>query len=163
MRVVVQVPDRDVPYTQIGDKALIAFDALPSEKFEAKVSRLAEAENPETRTMRVEVDVTNATEIIRDGMYGQVEIELEPAAPGITIPSACLFGAAKAGEAKVFIAADGKVRLTSIVIGKDTGAVVEVTSGITAHDRVVVKPPAALTDGMPVEAVAQQLPKPGAH
>lgn len=163
MRVIVQIPDRDVPYTQVGDKARIAFDALPEKPFEGKISRLAASEDPETRTMRVEIDLDNEDEIIHDGMYGQVEIELEPAAPGITIPSACLVGIANANGAKLFVAEGGKVRLASVTIGKDTGAVVEVTSGLAAYDRIVIKPPSALADGMSVDAVAQQIPKPGAH
>src|SRR5262249_30321052 len=40
MRVIVQVPDRDVPYTDPGDPAVVEIDALPEKKFPAKVSRL---------------------------------------------------------------------------------------------------------------------------
>jgi multidrug efflux pump subunit AcrA (membrane-fusion protein) len=131
----------------------VVFDALPGERFEAKVSRFAAAEDPQSRSMRVEIDLDNKAEKIRDGMYGQVEIELEPSAPGITIPSSCLVGSANTSGAKVFVVADGVARLTSIQIGKDTGTNVEVVAGLTTHDRVIVTPPSALGDGMAVEAV----------
>ncbi|HEY5315649.1 MAG TPA: efflux RND transporter periplasmic adaptor subunit, partial [Pirellulales bacterium] len=81
VRVVVLVPDRDVPFTQAGDRALVLLDALPGKPFKGKVARVAGTEDPLSRTMRVEVDVPNADGVIRNGMYGQVEIELEPASP----------------------------------------------------------------------------------
>ncbi|MGC3967754.1 MAG: efflux RND transporter periplasmic adaptor subunit [Pirellulales bacterium] len=162
MRVVVQVPDRDVPYTQVGDKARIAFDALPNRPFESEIARLLASENPESRTMRVEVDLKNPEELIRDGMYGHVEIDLEPPAKGLTIPSSCLVGAATRESAKVYVAHGGLARLTQVAIGKDTGTEVEVITGLTAENQVVLSPSGALTDGTPVEATPFQ-PKTSGH
>src|SRR5262245_24038455 len=76
-RVVVQVPDRDVPFTDPDDPAFVEIDALPGKRYPAKVSRIASAEDPDTRLMRVEVDVPNPRsklyphgELCR-GMYGR--------------------------------------------------------------------------------------------
>ncbi len=52
MRVIVQVPDRDVPYTNVGDPAVVEMDALGGEKFTGKVSRISNSEDRGTRTMR---------------------------------------------------------------------------------------------------------------
>jgi RND family efflux transporter MFP subunit len=152
IRMVVLVPDRDVPYVQAGDPAIVLFDALPDMKFNGKVARVAGSENPQTRTMRVEIDVPNTQGLIRDGMYGQVEIELEKRLAGVRIPSACLAGDSKAGSSKVFVVRHGKAYLVDVKIGKDTGALVEIESGLTAADEVVVKPPATLADGIAVQA-----------
>jgi RND family efflux transporter MFP subunit len=152
MRVVVQVPDRDVPYVQAGDPATIFFDALPKSTLSGRVARIAASEDQETRTMRVEIDVPNPRGIIRDGMYGQVEIVLEKPSPGVTVPSACLVGDSRAQSGKLFVVRDGKAYLVNVKIGKDTGQFVEVESGLTPDDLVVVKPPATLADGMSVQA-----------
>ena len=48
-RVVVQIPDRDVPYADPGDDAVVEIDALPFKKFPAKISRVASSEDPTTR------------------------------------------------------------------------------------------------------------------
>ncbi len=48
MRVVVQIPDKEVPYTNPGDKAKVRLDALPDHAFEGTISRVADAEDPET-------------------------------------------------------------------------------------------------------------------
>ncbi|HEX4130812.1 MAG TPA: efflux RND transporter periplasmic adaptor subunit [Pirellulales bacterium] len=163
MRIVVQVPDRDVPFTQPGDEATIVFDALPGQKFTGKVARVSASENPESRTMRVEIDVPNTDGILRDGMYGQVEIELEKASPGVTIPSACVISDVRANQAKVYVVEQGKVRLTTIETGKDTGVLIEVKQGLTTSDRVVLKPPSSLIDGLAVEAVAAPVAQKSGH
>ncbi|HEX3871248.1 MAG TPA: efflux RND transporter periplasmic adaptor subunit, partial [Pirellulales bacterium] len=154
MRVVVRVPDRDVPFTQPGDPSRIVFDALPSTSFSGKVARVSATEDHDSRTMRVEIDVPNDKGIIRDGMYGQVEIQLEAAAAGVTIPSACIFGNVSGGKAKVYVVEGNKVRLVDIQTGKDTGAQIEVLNGLTTSQQIVVKPPTALAEGMTVDAVA---------
>ncbi len=46
MRVVVQVPDRDVPYTGVGDPAVLVVDTLLGEKFHGKVARFAKFRRP---------------------------------------------------------------------------------------------------------------------
>ena len=59
MRTIVLVPDRDVPYCNVGDPATVQLDALAGRVFKAKVSRIAESEDLKDRTMRVEIDLDN--------------------------------------------------------------------------------------------------------
>ena len=153
MRVVVQIPDREVPYTQPGDKATVRLDALPNQAFVGQISRVADAEDPETRAMRIEIDLPNPAGLIRDGMYGKVDIELEPAPAGVTIPSACLVGNEQHGKSQVFIVQQGKARLQHVNVGKDTGIHVEVLSGLNPADEIIVQPPAGLADGTVVTAL----------
>ena len=156
MRVVVQIPDREVPYTQPGDKAKVRLDALPSHTFYGTISRVADSEDPLTRAMRVEIDLPNSTGLIRDQMYGQVDIELEPAPAGVTIPSACLFGDEQHGKTQVFVVEQGQARLKHLNVGKDTGVHVEVLSGLTPAAEVILQPPAGLSDGTVVLASPAQ-------
>jgi multidrug resistance efflux pump len=51
VRVITQVPDLAVPYLDVGDPAEITLDALPGQVFKGEVSRYADAEDPESRTM----------------------------------------------------------------------------------------------------------------
>src|SRR5262249_50169288 len=76
-RVVVQVPDRDVPFVDEGDPAFVEMDAIPGGLFKAKVSRKSDSEDPQTRLMHVEIDVENNCGKIRAGMFGRVTIILE--------------------------------------------------------------------------------------
>src|SRR4051794_22777639 len=54
--------------------AVCRFDALPGKQFTEPVARIAESEDPTTRTMLAEIDVPNPDRMIRDQMYGRVEI-----------------------------------------------------------------------------------------
>jgi RND family efflux transporter MFP subunit len=147
MRVVVQIPDRDVPYCDPGDPATVELDALPGQKIPlAKVSRVSMSEDAETRLMHVEVDVPNPTGKIRNGMYGRVTILLEKS-KFVAVPSSCLVGKVKDGQGSVYVVRDGHLRLTPVRIGADNGLQVGIAAGLTAEDAVVVHPGEGLSDG----------------
>ena len=74
MRVSVAIPDRDVSFVNVGDAAEIEIDALPGKKFQAKVSRIAVALDPKTRSMSVEIDLPNPTGAIYPGMTARATI-----------------------------------------------------------------------------------------
>jgi len=147
MRVVVQIPDRDVPYADPGDPATVEIDALPGRKFEAKISRIANSEDAQTRLMRVEIDLPNPQGRIRKGMYGRVTILLEKAGDGLSIPSAALVGKVNEGKAAVYVVRAGKALLVPVRVGIDNGLQMEIVAGLRAEDDVILHPPSGLTDG----------------
>ncbi|MEO6810882.1 MAG: efflux RND transporter periplasmic adaptor subunit [Isosphaeraceae bacterium] len=153
MRVVIMVPDRDVPFTDVGDPAEIHVDALPGEVFHGKVSRFASTEDPADRTMRTEVDLPNPDNRLRDGMYGGATIILEPPSPkAFTVPASCLFDPEN-GEGVVYVVRDGKLHKTDVTYGKDNGVKIEILSGVSADDDVVARYNGAVADGAPVQSV----------
>jgi RND family efflux transporter MFP subunit len=150
MRVVVQIPDSDVPYCDPGDAATVEIDALPGQKFPAKVSRIAESEDPRTKLMRVEIDLPNKTRKLKQGMYGWVTIVLDPEAEQLSMPSYCLVSRAQDGKGSVFVVRDGIAKLVQVQIGADNGQLVAIRSGLTPKDEVIVQAPPSLRDGMAV-------------
>lgn len=158
MRVVVQVPDRDVVLASVGDPAVVSVDALEGRKFNGAVARIAEYEDPATRTMRVEIDIPNPDGLLRSGMYGRAKITLEPASDNLAVPAASLsYGSAK-GTAGLFVVRDGKVHRLEVKIGADSGSLVDVLSGLSSDDRVVVSSTVPLIEGLAV--VAEAAPPP---
>jgi HlyD family secretion protein len=155
MRVVVQVPDRDVPLTAPGKEALIRVDALPGRQLTAKVSRIADHEDPQTRLMRVEIDLPNPDGAIRDGMYGEVTIILDRDKDGLSIPSNCVVRKGGSGEGTVFVVRDGKAERVDVKLGADNGLRASVLSGLTASDQVILHPPASLTSGQAVTVLTK--------
>lgn len=153
MRVKVQVPDADVPYTDAGDEATVKIDALPRETFKAKVSRTAGAEDPETRTMRVEIDIENENGILRDGMYGKVTINLEQASKGLAIPSSCLMVESESGKASLYVVRNGKAHKVMVDVGDDNGLMTEIRSGLRAEDIVARPLRGNLAEGVAVKVV----------
>jgi len=150
IRVVVHIPDRDVPYANAGDPVVIEFDTLSGQIFEGKLARIAHTEDARTRTMRAEVDLPNRENLIVDQMYGRMTIQLHPADKTLTLPSTCLVGELKNGQGSVFVVRDGVARLQSVSIGLHDGIRAEILSGLASQDAVVARPPAGLQDGMAV-------------
>jgi RND family efflux transporter MFP subunit len=153
MRVVVQIPDRDVPFCDPGDPAILEIDALPGQQLKFKVSRIARSEDPETRLMRVELDLPNPTGKISNGMYGRVTIILDKS-DLLSVPSSCLVGKSQDGKGRVFVVRNGKALLTPVEVGSDDGLNVSIIKGIVSTDEVILRPSSSLRDGTLVTATA---------
>lgn len=157
MRVVIQVPDRDVSYVTKGAPAFIEIDALPGVVYQTssgspvEVARWAEAEDPATRTMRTEVDVKNKDGKLRHGMYGRATLILGNGTPNaLRIPSAALVGKAENGHGSVRVVRDGKAHVVNVAYATDNGVDVEIMSGLSADDQVIVRANGSLEEGTPV-------------
>ncbi len=151
MRVVVYVPDRDTPLLDRGDEAVVRIDALGGEEFKGKVARFSEQELPTNRTMRTEIDLPNPSGRLRQGMYGAVSILLEPPSNDLTIPSKALHQQ-EAGAGSLYVVEDDRARKRPVRIGRDDGIRVEVLSGLSRDDRVIISYTGSIEDGEPVRA-----------
>ncbi len=163
MRVVLPVPDVQVPFVDRGDPAVLRIVALPGEEFRGVVSRFAETEDPESRNMRTEVDLPNPTGRLKEGMYGRITISLQKANPdSVTVPSSALIRQDNRGEGSVFVVRDGKARKVVVRVGSDNGVTVEILDGLTPDDRVISRYNGAIADGTPVAPQPAQ-PAEGGH
>ena len=157
MRLVIQVPDRDVPFVDVGDRAIVEIDALPGATFTAPggtptmVSRRADAEDPATRTMRTEIDVPNPDGKLRHGMYGRVTITLTEGTPNaLRVPSAALAGKSEGGRGAVRVVRDGKAHVLPVRYATDNGVEVEIVSGLSPTDEVIARATGPVEEGTPV-------------
>jgi HlyD family secretion protein len=157
LRVVIPVPDRDAPYVAAGKPAILTFDALPGVIYKTTgdnkvvVSRLAQAEDYQTRLMRVEVDVQNKDGRLKQGMYGRATLILtEGVAGAMQIPTAALATRSDGGNGTVRVVTDGKILTVPVKYGMDNGIDVEILSGLSLQDQVVMGMNVPVTDGTPV-------------
>jgi HlyD family secretion protein len=151
MRVVTKLPERYVPYCDPGDPADVELDALQGRIFHAKVSRIAESLDRANRTMRVEVDLKNPTNELRDGMFGRVTIQLTAATKELSIPSSTLVNNTESGSFSVYVVRNGHAELVAVKVGRDNGILAEILSGIQANDLVIAHPTEDLKPGAAVE------------
>jgi RND family efflux transporter MFP subunit len=151
MRTIVLVPDPDVPYCKVGDPATIRIDALAGQEFHATVSRTAESEDLADRNMRVEIDLDNPEGVLKDGQYGRAVILLEKAVKNLTIPSQCLLERNGRGEGAVQVVRNGEVHRVNVHVGMDNGLRVEVPTGLSEGDQVILQPDASMADGTKVQ------------
>jgi HlyD family secretion protein len=153
MRVVLPVPDIDVPFVDKGDLAKLQIVALPGRTFTGVVSRFSETEDPESRNMRTEVDLPNPDGKLVEGMFGRVTIILQPAAPNsVTIPSSGLIGQSGTGSGSVYVVRDDKAKKVDVQVGNDNGVETEILSGLTAEDLVIISYNGSMANGTPVKA-----------
>ena len=153
VRLVISVPDSEVPFTDPGDETSTEIEALVGHKFVGKVSRIAFSEDPRTRTMRTEVDLPNEKGLLRNGMYGRTTLKLQKGNPqALTVPSSALSGSTKDGRGIVFVAVNGIAKKTPVSVTADNGVFAEITSGIDSHDLVIVGNNNSIIDGTAVDA-----------
>jgi len=101
--------------------------------------------------MRTEVDVPNPTGQLRHGMYGRVAITLADGTSGsVRVPSAALFGKAEGGRGTARVVREGKVHVVAVRYATDNGIEVEVVTGLTPNDQVVVRAAGPVEEGTPV-------------
>ena len=153
MRVVVQVPDADVPFVRPGHPAEVQIDTLGGEVFTGNVSRIAFAQDRRTRTMRAEIDLPNPDGRLQAGMYGGVTIRVPASPVPMTLPASCLAAGCLNGKSSVFIVRDGRLQRLTVRTGRNDGRRVELLSGLTPQDQVVLDPRHSLRDDTRAEAI----------
>jgi RND family efflux transporter MFP subunit len=152
LRIYVQVPESYAPDAKPGLEADLHFAEQPKEAVSATTVRTANAIDPITRTLQVELQVDNAQYRLFPGAYAEVHFKLPGNAQTLRIPSNTVIFRS-AGLQVATVDANKRVKLKSIVQGRDLGAMIEVLSGIDASDVVVLNPPDSIVDGTPLRIV----------
>lgn len=136
LRLVVPVPESAVPDLHLGSTVDVRVPAL-NRTFKGKVARYADALSDETRTMHTEIDVENPDGTLVTGMYAEAEIELQNSQHSLTIPIQALKRNGDNGEV-MLVHADGTLELRKITVGTEGSDRIEILSGLSEGDRVIV-------------------------
>lgn len=151
LRLYVPLPEVYVRDIHNGERVEVTSDAYPNQRFYGTVVRNAEAINLETRTLKVEVDLSNRDHQLLPGQYAFVHFMIPPSKHSLMLPSnALLF---RTHGLWVAVIKNGRVQLTPIRIGHDYGATVEVISGLNPEDEVILNPSDSLVQGQQVRVV----------
>ena len=149
LRVYVRVPQSLIYAIAPGQTAQLTFQELAGRNFTATVTRTAGAVDPASRTLQVELQVPNSKGEILAGSYAQVRFNETANASGLTLSDNTLIFRAQGMQAAI-VTSNNLVELRSIKLGRDFGNAVEVLSGLSASDRVILNPPDSIADGMAV-------------
>jgi RND family efflux transporter MFP subunit len=149
LRIFVSVPELYADAIRDGEQVDITQDADPGRILKGTVTRNSNAISETSRTLNVEVDVDNSHGELLPGAYVFVHMKLPSGLNAVTIPSNTLIF--RAQGLQVGVVRNGRVELVPITIGHDFGSTVEVTSGITPQDQVILDPSDSLISGIPVE------------
>ncbi len=153
IRVYVSAPEIDVPFIHSGTRASLTTAAYPGKLFRAAVSRIAEALDPSSRTMKTEIDFRNPQHILRPGMYGDVTLEIEKLPNALVIPDVALV--VEGSKKFIWVVRDGTAHRVQVEIGLDDGTQVEIRSGLSAGEQLVVAGKEGLAEGKLVRASSE--------
>ena len=133
-----------------GIDAVVRVPEIPNRTFQGKVTRIANALQPGSRTLLTEVDIPNPDAALASGIYCTVELHIPRKTPSFKVSAdAVIFNA---GGLQVAVVEDGVVHLRKIGVLRDLGREVEVDSGVKRGDQVILNPAVDLADGSKVRA-----------
>jgi RND family efflux transporter MFP subunit len=154
LRVYINVPQEYSVSAKPGLPATLELQQFPGKAFKGTLVRTANSIDLASRTLLTEVDVSNPTGELLPGAFTQVHLKVPSGPPSVIIPvTAMIF---RAAGLQASVVNDGQhAELRNIVLGRDFGSEVEVVTGLTPQDRVIINPPDSLVQGEIVR-IAQQ-------
>jgi RND family efflux transporter MFP subunit len=159
LRVYVNVPQANARDAVPGVAAELTLPEFPGRRFKGTLVRTARAIDASSRTLQAEVEVDNPESALLPGGYAEVHLKLGESNRALLLPvNALLFR--PEGVMVGVVQQDQRALLTPIVLGRDFGTEVEVTSGLGANDTVILNPSDSLASGAEVRVVKDEPAKP---
>ena len=152
LRTYVNVPQADADSVRVGQKATLRIPGMSNREFPGAVTRTANALDPASRTLLVEVQAANPTGVLLPGMYAQVDLAVPRQDPPLLIPADTLVVRANGPQVAV-VGGDGTVHYQRVELGRDLGDRLEVLRGISDGQRLAVNPGDAVREGVKVKPV----------
>jgi len=146
LRIRIHVPQTLSRAIRIGQQATVRVPEYPDRTFSASVARTAQALEPASRTLTVELELSNADQALFPGTYAQVILPVQRAAAQYTVPGGVLVSRPDGMKVAV-VDGDSKVCLRPVTLGRDFGGRVEILSGLAGEERLIVNPPDDLLEG----------------
>ncbi|MBQ2036502.1 MAG: efflux RND transporter periplasmic adaptor subunit, partial [Alistipes sp.] len=153
VKIMISVSESLYTYVKKGMAVEVELDALPEQKFSAKVSRITPSIDASTRTFPVELTLANDKELVKPGMYARVTMNYGTR-KNIVVPDVAVVKQLGSGNRYIYVYnQDGTVAYKKVELGRRFGDKYEILSGIADGDVVVTSGQVALKDGIAVEVV----------
>jgi len=136
LRLVVPVPESAVPDIHPGSVVEVRVPAL-NRTFQGKVARFADALDSQTRTMETEIDVENRNQALVDGMYAETNLVLSQKEGVLTVPVQAVQRNAS-GATVLLVDGSGHVQEQPVKLGQEADNRVEVVSGLSENEKVII-------------------------
>jgi RND family efflux transporter MFP subunit len=137
LRLALTVPQQDIKQIRFGQTVLFRVDTYPDREFKGQVQFITPAVN-DTRSMIVEAVVPNPECELRPGLFATAKLELPGRQSGMFVPASAVVKSDEVG--KVFVVRDGAAREVVVSLGEEVGGKIEVRTGLTGRERVIVHP-----------------------
>lgn len=153
MRIYVRVPQAFSARVRPGLAAKLTLPEYSGRTFDAVTVRSADAVDPQSGAVLVELQAANPEGMLKAGAYANVAFAVpDNMRAGLRLPgSAIHFGAR--GPSVAIVAKDGRVTMKPVTIAREEGKSVLVSSGVAESDRVIDSPPDSIATGDRVSVV----------
>jgi RND family efflux transporter MFP subunit len=148
LKLTVFVPERDVLKFKLNETVSISVDLYGDKPFKGKIMQIASVAD-QSHNFKVQVLVSNASKELKAGMYGSVKMGNSESTTGLSIPRLALVGSSK--KTQVYVVKGDRVKLVSFSPGASDGDFIEVLSGISKDDEIVVKGQVNLQDNAKIK------------
>lgn len=139
-RVTATVDERDIPRVHPGQEALLSSDALPDKVVHGRVTEITPGGDPNQRAFRVRIGLPRSTSL-PFGLTLEANIVTRRHDNALLVPVGAV------SEGRVWLVRDGRANSRPVRTGVSGTDKVEVVSGVSQGDVVIVDPPAGLKDG----------------
>jgi RND family efflux transporter MFP subunit len=145
LRVVVAVPEPDAASIRTGVKVPFTVPAHPGRTFVGTVARVAQSLDAKTRTMPVELDISNPGGALAPGMYADVAWPVHAGQASLLVPATAVVTTTE--RTFVIRVAGGKAEWVTVARGARQEDSVEVRGALKAGDLVVKRATDEIRDG----------------
>jgi RND family efflux transporter MFP subunit len=153
LRVYVNVPQIYSRAAKPGLTADLTLAEFPGRRFQGTLVRTANAIDPASRTLLVEVDVNNPRGELLPGSYTEVHLKIPAGAPTFVLPINTLIFQSQ-GLQVAEVDSNNHVVLQPVTPGRDFGTEMEVVAGLTGEESIIINPPDSLISGETVRIVS---------
>jgi multidrug efflux pump subunit AcrA (membrane-fusion protein) len=148
LRVRIDIPEQAIPVVNVGQSVSVTTSAWPDRNFSGRIARISPNVTPTSRTLTVEAEVENGSDVLKPGQFATVRILESRAAPATLVPARAV--RTESGVNRVFVIKDGHAQERLVQLGQTEGDLVEIKSGVAASVNVATSNIELLSDGMAV-------------
>jgi cobalt-zinc-cadmium efflux system membrane fusion protein len=134
--VLANIYQKDLPYVHLGDPVTITADSYPGTEFRGKISYIAAALDPNTRTLQARIDVKNPQARLKKDMSVVAIVAADTIQNALTVPSAAVLRDTE-NEPFVYVVKNNQFSRRAVTLGVSAGGNTQVTSGIEAGEQIV--------------------------
>ena len=143
--------ERNLAWIRLGQPAKVAADAFPTQVFDAAVSYIAPAVDPQRGSVEVRLSVAQPPPVLKPDMTVSIDLTIAAKSQVVTVPSEVVLGAGTSTP-HVFVVERGRAVRRPIQLGIRGDGAVEVVDGVAPGAQVIVPAGRPLTDGARVRA-----------
>jgi cobalt-zinc-cadmium efflux system membrane fusion protein len=135
--VLADVYQKDMPYVRVGDPVTVTTDSFAGEEFRGKISYIAAALDPATRTLQARIEVKNPDDKLKKDMYVVATVQAGTVENALTAPTAAVLRDNENQPFVYVLNANHEFARRAVTLGETAGGSTQLTSGVTPGERVV--------------------------